>query len=116
MSYKMEEAPSPDKGVGLCENQVQSENHKKIVGVTERIHVAELKPNQSTNAANIKENKAKTDKEKCRRSRKGQCIKELGHAEKCKIVKENQFWRFSDNLKIQALKEREENECKEEKD
>ena len=116
MSYKMEEAPSPDKGVGLCENQVQSENHEKIVGVTERIHVAELKPNQSKNAANIKENKAKTGKEKCRRSRKGQCIKELGHAEKCKIVKENQFWRFSDKLKIQALKEREENECKEEKD
>ena len=31
------------------------------------------------------------------------------HAGKCKIVKENQFWRFSGNLKIQASKEREEN-------
>ena len=105
----MEEEPSPDKGVGLCENQVQSKDDEKIVGVTERILVAEPKPNQSKNAATVKENKAKTGKEKCRRNRKGQCIKECGHAGKCKIVKENQFWRFSGNLKIQALKEREEN-------
>ena len=91
----MKEAPSPDRGVGLCENQVQSENHEKIVGVTERIHVAEPKPNQSKNAANIKENKAKTGKEKCRRSRKNQ-----GHAEKCKIVKGTSFAGFQITLRF----------------
>ena len=80
MPYKMEEEPSPAKGLVLCENQVQSEDDEKIVGVTERILVAEPKPNQSKNAATVKENKAKTGKEKCRRSRKGQCIKESGHA------------------------------------
>ena len=36
----MEEEASPDKGVILKENQVQSGDKEKIVGMTERILVA----------------------------------------------------------------------------
>ena len=104
MPYKMEEEQSPAKGLGQCENQVQSEDDEKIVGVTERIRVAEPKPNQSKNAATVKENKAKTGKEKCRRSRKGNALKNLVMQESAKLSKRTSFGGFQVTLRFRPQK------------
>ena len=46
--------------------------------------------------------------EKCKKSKKGQCEKNSGHTEKCKlVVGKNKFWEFSRSHKIHELKERE---------
>ena len=46
--------------------------------------------------------------EKCKRSKKGNCIKKGGHPGKCKIVTGRKFWEFTSNYAVHVIKQREE--------